>query len=596
MKHLIKLLSFSAIAIAMFAFSGVANAGFNENLAGTDCSIAGIAIAGQPLQRGCANYQDQIYGTYNQVIDVNLYYRNTSSSDAQNTRGSIVVTGGSNGYTFTNSINSSVGSAGPKTVYLTLPSDAEIEFNGAKVYQRRMASPENQTLMRSITNVSELNSFALGNNGTVESYLKCQSFGDSFCYQGYVVATFTIVRDAPVIQICNDPSAQNYGGQLPCIPKPIIPIQPICYDVNATNYGQVGSCIPKPIVPIVLSGPSVSTLSATSITSSSCKFNAIINIPNATLTSGYFKYGTTSSNLSFTSTKDTVGSNVGNYQFSDVINNLSPAKTYYYRAVATNAYGTKEGELRSCLTKTNTVVITTPGAPVTRTVVRQTEVRPIVTTVVPEQRIIANSAPSLLFLRIDDRREDLTCSDVVDYQVVYKNVSDIVLANAILEVQLPAGVVYVKSSDGGTFSATTNTVTFNIGQVLPNQEDAKFIQADVNCPLVDSNMLVANASMSYTNTQTTAQEEAVAYDLDRFFNSTDVNGRIGLTGAAIFGAGFLPNSLLGWLILIVVVLGLIYLIRLFVVPGNLRTSRTTKVSPNGTTTTTVTDTETNGIH
>jgi uncharacterized repeat protein (TIGR01451 family) len=163
----------------------------------------------------------------------------------------------------------------------------------------------------------------------------------------------------------------------------------------------------------------------------------------------------------------------------------------------------------------------------------------------PDQRIIANSAPSLLFLRIDDRREDLTCSDVVDYQVVYKNVSNLVLNNAILEVQLPAGLNYVKSSAGGTYSETTNTVTFNIGQVVPGQEDAKFIQADVNCLQVDSDMLVANANMVYTNPQTTAQEEAVAYDLDRFFNSALENNNNNLTGAAIFGIGFLPNSLLG---------------------------------------------------
>jgi len=167
-------------------------------------------------------------------------------------------------------------------------------------------------------------------------------------------------------------------------------------------------------------------------------------------------------------------------------------------------------------------------------------------------------------LRIDDRREDLTCSDVVDYQVVYKNVSNLVLQNAVLEVQLPAGVNYVKSSSGGTYSATTKTVTFNIGTVMPNQEDAKFIQADVDCREVDSDMLVANASMVYTNPSTTAQEEAVAYDLDKFFNSA--NGRTSLTGAAIFGSGFLPNSLLGWLIMILVVLGLAYLVKLFLVP------------------------------
>jgi hypothetical protein len=72
--------------------------------------------------------------------------------------------------------------------------------------------------------------------------------------------------------------------------------------------------------------------------------------------------------------------------------------------------------------------------------------------------------------------------------------------------------------------------------------------------------------MVYTNPTTTAQEEAVAYDLDRFFNSGDLDGRTSLTGAAIFGSGFLPDSLLGWLIMILVILGLAYLVRLFLVP------------------------------
>ncbi len=620
MKHLIKLLAFSSLALALFAVAGTARAGFNENVIASDCSPAfGIAInQGQGLQGSCAAYQQQAYANVGQYVDVRLYYRNTGQQDAT----SVVagMTPSASG-TFTGFLNSSAGGVNG-TAYLTMPSNSYLEFNGAKVYQRQ--GSDTPVVVKEIRTLAELKSFSLP---TIPSYMKCASTGNAFCYQGIVVATFTVKQDAapvqkctdptaqnyngalpctypaqpqicydqnalnyggqlpciprPVVQICYDTNAQNYGGQLPCIPKPIIPI---CYDTNALNYGQAGSCIPKPIT---LTGPSASTLAATSITSSSCRFNSIVNISSTTQTRGYFKYGTSAGNLSFTSAQDTVGTNTGNYQFSDVITGLAPSTTYYYRVVATNQYGTREGEVRSCTTRSNTVVVTTPSAPVTRTVVRQTEVRPIVTTVVPEERIVANSAPSLLFLRIDDRREDLTCSDVVDYQVVYKNVSNIVLEKAILEVQLPAGLVYVKSSSGGTFSATTNTVTFNIGTVLPNQEDVKFIQADVNCLSVDSDMLVANASMSYTNPTTTAQEEAVAYDLDRFFNST-VNGR-NLTGAAIFGGAFLPNSLLGWLILVLIILGLIYVIRLFMIPTATRVSKTTKVNPAGTTTTTVTD-------
>ncbi len=698
MKQSIKLLGFSLFAFAMLAFTSTAHAAFNENIAGTDCSVAGIALAGQPLQNGCANYQDQVSATYGQVIDVNLYYRNTSSTDAQNARGTIAVVGSANGYSFRNSITSSVGGAGPKTVYLTLPADAEIDFNGAKIYQRRRASPMNQTLMGQITDAANLNSFALGNNGTVESYLKCQTFGDSFCYQGYVVATFTVVKTATNPQICTDPTALNYNGALPCSYY-TPPQQPRCLVPGAINYGSYDPCtfpyVPPvqqcvinyfsanpavitqgatsnltwsttnctsaqiyptlnsvsvtgsqyvtpasstvytlyatgqngnptattvvtvgapPVKPVcsdnidndgdgkidindpgcfdgniynpnkqseynvvinTQSGPSVSTLAASSITKDTCKISGIVRINDTALTTGYFKYGTSPSNLIYTTKQDTVGSSAGSYQFADYIQSLAANTTYYYKIVATNSFGTKEGEVRSCKTKTNTVVVTQPGDTVTRTVVRQVEVKPIVTTVVPQERIIANSAPSLLFLRIDDRREDLTCSDVVDYQVVYKNVSNVVLQNAVLEVQLPTGVNFVKASGGGAYSESTKTVTFTIGTVLPGQEDAKFIQADVVCADIDSNMLVANASMVYTNPMTTAQEEAIAYDIDAFLGATAINGRTSLTGAAIFGAGFMPNSLVGWLILILLIAGLIYLIRIFLMPTPLRRSKIT---------------------
>lgn len=676
MKQFIKLLSFSFILSAFFAFGGVAYAGFNENVAGQDCSPAvGIAQNGQPLQSGCAAYQQQAYATApGQSFDVRLYYRNTGSQDATNVTLGMNASGTTG--VFQAFLNSSAGGVSG-TANLTFPTNTHLEFNGAKVYQRTGST--NPVVIKNITTLAELANFSIP---TVPSYLKCQASGNSFCYQGIFVATFTVVANQQAPQTCTDPNAQNYGGPLPCTyyqppqtctdpnaqnyggPLPCIPRAPQqqcyisyftaspnfinsgsastlswsttgctsatiypnagnvslsgsqvvypassttytlqAYGINSTSATTIVTVGPAPVKPIcsnnidddgdgkidandpgcyvgntydpsrmseydapVTTGPSVSTLAATNITSSTCKLNGIVRINSSSATTAYYKYGTSSGNLIYTTKQESIGSTTGSYQFADTLTGLAPSTTYYYRMVSTNTYGTKEGELRSCTTRSNTVVVTQPSTPVTQTVVR-----PIVTTVIPEERIIANSAPSLLFLRIDDRREDLTCSDVVDYQVVYKNVSAITLQKAVLEVQLPSGMRYVKSSGGGSYSEMTHAVTFDIGTVLPGQEDAKFIQADMDCTLVDSDILVANASMSYTNPTTLAQEEAVAYDLDKFFTIT--NGR-GLTGAAIFGAGFLPNSLLGWLVLVLIILALAYLVRLFI-PGVAANKKTT---------------------
>ena len=366
--------------------------------------------------------------------------------------------------------------------------------------------------------------------------------------------TVVSVGPAPARPICSDNIDNDGDGKTD-------QADPGCYE-----NGQYAPNRMSEYDAPVLSGPTVSTGVATGVTTNTCKFNSIVRINSPATTSAYFKYGTSQSNLSFTTPQSTIGTNTGGYQFADTVGSLRSGTTYYYKVVATNQYGTREDSVvRSCTTRSNTVTVREPDTVVTRTVVQQPVVRQITTVAQPAERIIANSAPSLLFLRIDDRREDLTCGDVVDYQVVYKNVSNITLERAVLEVQLPTGVRYVKSSSGGSYSPSTKTVTFNIGTVLPSQEDAKFIQADVICEEVDSDMLVANALMSYTNPTTNAQEDAAAYDLDKFF-IVSVDGRTNLAGAAIFGSGFFPNSLIGWLILILILIGLIYLVRLFLLP------------------------------
>jgi hypothetical protein len=85
--------------------------------------------------------------------------------------------------------------------------------------------------------------------------------------------------------------------------------------------------------------PTVSTLAATSITTSSAQMNASVN-PNSASTTAYFQYGTTTS----------YGNNSGSLSGITTSENiysswtgLSPNTTYHYRVVAYNSTGTSYG-------------------------------------------------------------------------------------------------------------------------------------------------------------------------------------------------------------------------------------------------------------
>jgi hypothetical protein len=63
--------------------------------------------------------------------------------------------------------------------------------------------------------------------------------------------------------------------------------------------------------------------------------------------------------------------------------------------------------------------------------------------------------------------------------------------------------------------------------------------------------------MAFENPKTSATENAIAYDADTF----SVTGST--LGASLFGLGFLPTSLAGWLIIILILLIIIFLARHF---------------------------------
>lgn len=93
------------------------------------------------------------------------------------------------------------------------------------------------------------------------------------------------------------------------------------------------------------SGPTVTTGSATSVTSNSATLNGTVN-PDGASTTYYFEYGTTESYGSHTVTKS-AGSGTGNTSVRANVAVLSPNTAYHYRIVAANSTGTSYGSDRT---------------------------------------------------------------------------------------------------------------------------------------------------------------------------------------------------------------------------------------------------------
>jgi len=113
--------------------------------------------------------------------------------------------------------------------------------------------------------------------------------------------------------------------------------------VQARNgYGSSGySNIEHFVIDVAVTPPTVTTGSATSVTSSSATLNGTVN-PNGAETTYYFQYGTTPS-YGTTTTSTAAGSSTGSVSASASLTGLGSDTTYHYRLVAANSGGTTYG-------------------------------------------------------------------------------------------------------------------------------------------------------------------------------------------------------------------------------------------------------------
>jgi len=90
-----------------------------------------------------------------------------------------------------------------------------------------------------------------------------------------------------------------------------------------------------------ITDPTVTTGSASTVTSTSATLNGAVN-PNGSTTTYYFEYGTTAS-YGATTTSTSAGSGTSDVSVDASITGLTAKTTYHYRVVATNTSGTSQG-------------------------------------------------------------------------------------------------------------------------------------------------------------------------------------------------------------------------------------------------------------
>ncbi len=267
---------------------------------------------------------------------------------------------------------------------------------------------------------------------------------------------------------------------------------------------------------------------ASSVTLTGARMNGQVVLQNTgTPSNGWFEWGATSALGNTTQTKN-VGGNTTNI-FNEILSNLSPNATYYYRAVGQNQYGIFKGDIVSFVTANP--VAAPIAANYASTAVAKTSI----------------AKPSLINLTITSDNEGICRGDYATLTVNYANASNETLKDVILRVSLPKELTYQDVSKG-TFSKKDNMVTVAIDALNSNESGIVVVKVVVAETPTSDGTIVTTADVVYTRASGT-QEETIAYTLQKPNCVAGTNAALALFGAG----GFFPNTLLGWLVLTTII-------------------------------------------
>ncbi len=192
--------------------------------------------------------------------------------------------------------------------------------------------------------------------------------------------------------------------------------------------------------------------------------------------------------------------------------------------------------------------------------------------------LIITIDPITLALVTDKRA--VSPGETMVYTAIFRNESQAPINDAVLQVILPANTTFV-GTDRGDFNPVDSSIVLKAGSMKAKEEGRIRFSVQVNKTARAGETLISEAILDYRDVIGFQQVNTHNFVPVRVGGAV-ATGPAGASSSAqglgmLFGTGFLPQTLLGWLILLVVIVALIMVGRRAMRADVDRTSITTKI-------------------
>jgi uncharacterized repeat protein (TIGR01451 family) len=183
--------------------------------------------------------------------------------------------------------------------------------------------------------------------------------------------------------------------------------------------------------------------------------------------------------------------------------------------------------------------------------------RVITNPVIPSSYVIINSSIDRnqpIVPTIDNTRPHP--GDEINYTVTYQNIGNASITGLTLRLDLPYEVDYMFSNPSNP-TRSGNTLIFNLGTLRANAQGTVTVRVRVRENIPAGTYLNFPAVLSYVDPAGNVQ--SVNANVSAQVWSEPIKEEVVQLGANVFGAGFFPTNVFGWLLLIILILLLVYL-------------------------------------